>query len=306
LRLDLKNIRAYVDFYNKLLGDLKTTLCLQAIIFLYWLACGACFRVVAVSFNIPRSTAHRVTIKVLNETVALVHQVIVLPVGEQVEATGEGFERLCGSPVFRQAVGSIDGCHIRTLVPTTLHDQYINQKLYYSILLQGLVDHLGMFIDIFAGFPGSVHDMRALRHSILFRSGLYPPQGTFILGDKGYACIMHPITLIPPYKEPLNEDKIDFNFHLSRGRCIVERVFGIMKNRWRLIFTKALEVSLSTGVKVLGACAVLHNICVSAGEVLAPDVVVRVPDRRPERNEANAMAFRDLLLNLHTAYRNQM
>jgi ribosomal protein S12 len=277
----------------------------EAIVFLYWLATGTCFRVVCVSFQLARSTTWRICRRVLEQTVRLAATTIMLPVGDEVNVVGEGFAALAGSPTFRRAVGALDGCQIRILCPSALHDQYINRKLFYSIALQGLVDHRGMFIDICAGFPGSVHDMRVLRHSHLWRSGQYPPLGHFILGDGGYQSRLNPICIVTPFKAPLTPDQADFNHHLSKARSVVERAFGVMETRWRSIYTKALEVRLSTGVKVLAACVVMHNICVSVGDVMTIDIQNRHPERRPVQDEANGVQFRNVLLNQHTANRHQ-
>ncbi|KAK7901669.1 hypothetical protein WMY93_018438 [Mugilogobius chulae] len=56
----------------------------------------------------------------------------------------------------------------------------------------------GRFIDIYVGWPGSVHDSRVLRHSPLYQRGLYPPLGHFILADGGYPCLQRPLPLITP------------------------------------------------------------------------------------------------------------
>ncbi|MED6295602.1 hypothetical protein CHARACLAT_033495 [Characodon lateralis] len=53
---------------------------------------------------------------------------------------------------------------------------------------------------------------------------------------------------------------------LPETRSIIERVFGMMKTRFRAIFLQALEV-----LEVITACAILHNICLGAGDVMAPE-----------------------------------
>ncbi|CAM5148172.1 unnamed protein product [Eretmochelys imbricata] len=65
--------------------------------------------------------------------------------------------------------GAIDGMHIPILAPAHLASQYVNQKWYFSMVLQALVDHRGHFIDINAGWPGKVHDPCIFRNTGLFR-----------------------------------------------------------------------------------------------------------------------------------------
>lgn len=49
-------------------------------------------------------------------------------------------------------------------------DSYINRKQYHSIQLQGHVNENKIFLDVFIGYPGSVHDSRVFRESALFKS----------------------------------------------------------------------------------------------------------------------------------------
>lgn len=56
-------------------------------------------------------------------------------------------------------IGAIDGSHIRIVAPKENHNSYINRKSYHSVLLQGVCDHRMLFIDVYAGEVGSIHDM---------------------------------------------------------------------------------------------------------------------------------------------------
>ena len=71
---------------------------------------------------------------------------IRLPTEIEVEAIMKEFEEISGFP---QAVGSIDGCHIRIKAPLKDGEDYINRKDYHSIILQGFVDNKYIFRDIF-------------------------------------------------------------------------------------------------------------------------------------------------------------
>ena len=70
---------------------------------------------------------------------------------------------------FPQAVGAIDGCHIRIKAPNENPEDYVNRKDYHSIVLQGLVDSKYLFRDIFAGWTGKSHDARIFKNSPLFK-----------------------------------------------------------------------------------------------------------------------------------------
>ena len=143
--------------------------------------------------------------------VQLTRSIIQLPNPNTLAEIGQGFAELSGSLTFNRFVASLDGCQIRITCSPNVHDQYINRKLFYSLHLQDLVNQEGLFIDIFTGFPGSVHDSRVLRYSQLYRSGQYPPGGYFIIADGGYTCIERPITIVTPYRNPRQRELRAFN-----------------------------------------------------------------------------------------------
>ncbi|KAK0134426.1 putative nuclease HARBI1 [Merluccius polli] len=218
---------------------------LETLVFLFWIATGSAYRVVARVFGMPITSIHRMVHRIAEEVVAVREKFIRLPqTEEELLAMGEGFARLAGHPAFIKAAGAMDGSHIRIKSPGGPDGQdYVNRKLFPSMVLQAVCDHQGRFIDTYMGFPGSVHDSRILRNSFIYLSGNYPPPGYFILGDGGYPCLSEPMALITPYKRPLTSmAEQRFNTHHSRGRSIVERAFGMMKTRFRCIFLEALEV----------------------------------------------------------------
>ncbi|KAJ4927290.1 hypothetical protein JOQ06_015024 [Pogonophryne albipinna] len=274
---------------------------IETLVFLFWLACGTSYRVVSRAFGMPRSTVHQIVHRVTEEVVAIRRQVIHLPrTAEDLEAVLRVFAGLARHRAFRKAAGAIDGCPVRIVPPSGPDgDCYRNRKLFPSIILQAVCDHQGRFIDTYVGWPGSVHDCRVLRHSPLYRRALYPPPGQYILADGGYPCLQHPLPLITPYRQPLQGvGPQRFNSHHSRARSIIERAFGMMKTRFRSIFLKALEVHHTFVPQVITACAVMHNICIGAGDIMAPDagIVEDVAEDEGEDVEAVSGApWRDQL-----------
>ena len=57
---------------------------------------------------------------------------------------------------------------------------------------------------------------------------------------------------------------------LSRARVTVERAFGILKSRWRVL-QKRFDSSLEFAIKCAVACIVLHNICVDQNDLWDDD-----------------------------------
>ncbi|XP_034551967.1 putative nuclease HARBI1 [Notolabrus celidotus] len=274
---------------------------IETLVFLFWLASGASYRVVLRVFGMPRSTVHRIVHRVTAEVVAVRQKVICLPkTTEDLAAVTHGFAGLARHAAFGKAAGAIDGCHVRIKPPSGPDGHcYKNRKLFYSIILQAVCDHQGRFIDTYVGWPGSVHDSRVLRHSPLYRRAIYPPPGHFILADGGYPCLQQPLPLITPYKRLVQGVGAQrFNSHHSRARSIIERAFGMMKTRFRSIFLQALEVHHTSVPQVITACTVLHNICLGAGDIMAPEDELQddMPEDEGEELEAVSGApWRDLL-----------
>ncbi|KAL3049895.1 hypothetical protein OYC64_012038 [Pagothenia borchgrevinki] len=82
----------------------------------------------------------------------------------------------------------------------------------------------------------------------------------------------------------------------------------MVKTRWRSLFFKALEVHHTFVPSVITACAVLHNICLTAGDILEPaedvgDIGVVPP--RPVRGDQGGHGQRDRLAGLLSAPRVQ-
>ncbi|XP_070844135.1 putative nuclease HARBI1 [Chaetodon trifascialis] len=240
----------------------------EVLVTLYWLACGASYRVTADKFAMPLATVCRIAHKIIEEMMTILHRVIHFPKAEQMEEVGAGFAHLAGHDGFRSAAGAIDGCHVRILPPAEPQKKsYMNRKLFHSVILQGICDAKGTFLDVYIGQPGSVHGALVLRRSPMYHQALYPPAGYFLLGDGGYPCLQCPVAIMTPYRQPVAiEARYDRNH--ARARNTIERTFGVLKTRWRSIFLRALEIRPRFAPKMVGACCILHNICMAAGDIL--------------------------------------
>lgn len=134
---------------------------------------------------------------------------------------------------------------------------------------QGICDSEMHFIDVFCGWPDSVHDSRVLKNSPIYskienNSDEMFPSNTHLLGDSAYGLRNW---LMTPFKEfgNLSRNQKRYNFLHSSTRMMIEIEFGALKGRFRrhkfldmLDMKKADKVSLS--------CCVLHALCFSPND----------------------------------------
>ena len=154
----------------------------------------------------------------------------------------DGFEHKWGFP---QCAGAVDGTHIPIVSPKECPADYFNRKGWHSVIMQGLVNHLGQFTNVYVGWPGRVHDARVLVNSFLYQQGqagsLFPDWTKMIAG------VEVPLVILGGPAYPL--------------------LPWLMKafRRWRCLL-KRLDVSVRDVPELVSACCVLHNICEVHGE----------------------------------------
>ncbi|CAM5119320.1 unnamed protein product [Eretmochelys imbricata] len=146
---------------------------------------------------------------------------------------------------FPNCGGVIDGTHIPILAPDHLASKYINQKGYFSMVLQVLVDHCGRFIDISAGWSGKVHDARIFWNTGLKITVREVEMPIVILGDPTYP-------LMPWLMK-------SYTGALTAARSI-DCAFGHLKGRWCCLYGK-LDLADDSIPTVISVCCTLHNIC---------------------------------------------
>lgn len=54
--------------------------------------------------------------------------------------------------------------------------------------MQGVCDHRRRIIDVFIGYPGSVHDARVFQSSPLYATFAQKCNEKYIIGDSAYPC----------------------------------------------------------------------------------------------------------------------
>ena len=250
---------------------------------LWRLAVGSSFRSIAAHFDVGKSTCVRITKEFCQALNRFSRQYIKFPTTcAETKRALALFQDDCRFP---QAVGAIDGTHIEIIAPEEPSD-YFDRHHRYSIIMQAVVGKNLSFLDTAIGYPGSMHDARVLRSSDLFHKAqngeiLTEPLATvngvqiqpLLLGDGAYPLLPW---LMKPYPNGavLNRSQRRYNRTLSSARSTVERAFGILKARWRILL-KRLDNRFENMPEVVLSCCILHNFCQGAGEDFDDEEILR-------------------------------
>ncbi|GBG84812.1 hypothetical protein CBR_g39188 [Chara braunii] len=241
---------------------------------LYRWASGETYESSTSAFGIGRATGLQAVRDVTSALLQAYPDAIKWPVGRRRAHIQRAF-RDKGSP---NCFGAIDCTHIYIDKPAgALSENYYNRKQKFSVQAQVVVDLDMRVLDVHVGYPESVHDVRVLHNSQLWRRAevgeLFdvPPENLphgvvtrgYLLGDNSYpvACpwIMQSYGGID--QDP-DEERFDMRQKVARG-C-VERAFGRLKCMWRL-FLRTHKMNLEALPQQFVAVCTLHNILLDAG-----------------------------------------
>lgn len=261
---------------------------------LYRIAHGGSYDNTALAMNVGKTTVHEAFRDVVNALYDIRNDFIKLPVTVDETAASIGtFEHLSMLP---NIAGAIDGSHIKIRAPRESAVDYFSRYQQHDVVVQAVVNGRKLFIDVAAGFPGSLHDARVLRNSSIYQkaeNGDILAAGPmyligadeiqpYLVGDSAY-----PLSpwLQKPYPEGTRDPgEIRFNKELSSARVVVECAFGILKSRWRIL-DAIEERNIAAVSKIIVACAVLHNFCILAGDEWDEDDFNDDDDNGPNNND---------------------
>jgi hypothetical protein len=173
------------------------------------------------------------------------------------------FESLHGIPYV---VGAVDGSHIPIVAPRFHAPDYYNRKGFHSVLLQGVVSSKCIFWDFDIGWAGSLHDANLWGRTAIgqfCQAGKLSPFA--LVGDAAYPCRPYMLSPYKGHKDGLSREEYHWNFVQSSTRMCVERAFGMLKGRWRVLL-KRIDVNLKNVPELVSTCLVLHNICLIFGD----------------------------------------
>lgn len=163
-------------------------------------------------------------------------------------------------------VGAVDGSHIPIVAPKLHAPDYYNRKGFHSVLLQGVVTSRCVFWDFDIGWAGSMHDANLWARTEI---GQYCEADKLapyaLVGDAAYPCRPWMLGPFKGSKDGLSREEYHWNFLQSSTRMCVERAFGMLKGRWRILL-KRVDVQLKNVPDVVSTCLVLHNMCIIFGD----------------------------------------
>ena len=140
-------------------------------------------------------------------------------------------------------LGAIDRTHLKIKTPKESGLDYFSRLQQHDVVVQAVADGEKQFLNVTAGFPGSMHNSGVLRNSSLYQRitnnelllrPIVRVAGREIrpvlLGNSAYPLSLW---LFKAYHEGTNDpEEINFNKKLSRARVSVECAFGILKGLW--------------------------------------------------------------------------
>ncbi|XP_034606465.1 uncharacterized protein [Setaria viridis] len=173
------------------------------------------------------------------------------------------------APYFNNCIGAIDSTHVPVVVPSEKVMQYTGRHGYTSQNVLAICDFDMRFTFVVSGWPGSVHDMRVFSDAIEKYGDKFPhpPTGKFYLVDSGYP---NRLGYLAPYKGTkyhlsefrngsMPKDMQEtFNYAHSSLRNVIERSFGVLKMKWRILMGIP-SFPMHKQSKIIVACMAIHN-----------------------------------------------
>ena len=246
-------------------------------------ATGNSYRSISKVFGIGLTSVAKIVYEFCESIFEEVGQFIKFPAnGHKTALEMEKFSYFTQT-VLPQVVGVLDGTHLEIMCTNSeSRVDYFSCKQKYTVNTQAVVGANLMFLHVATGYPGSLHDARILKFSSLFGQAerneilAHPTKSIdefnvrpLIFSDSAYPSTMWQIKPFP-FRQNLPQHQKIFSKHLSSARVTVERAFGVLKGRFRILM-KRMDVDLDNVVKTIITCCVLHNICQKRGDLYIDD-----------------------------------
>lgn len=237
------------------------------------LLAGGSYIDIQVIHGMAKSTLYHTLDIFINDFLSLPHYRLNFPLGQTTadeslrQRISAGFAKLSRG-VLRGCLGAVDGIVIKIKKPskkdTPCPQEFWNRKGYYAFVLQAVCDADRIFRFGSCQAYGNTHDSLAFSISSLGKkldSGEFP-ELYFIVGDEAYRASDY---LLAPFSgRQLPRDKDTFNFFQSRMRINIECAFGLLVQRWGILW-RPLRIKMRKVPRLLLCLLGLNNIATRCG-----------------------------------------
>ncbi|XVE70326.1 hypothetical protein DITRI_Ditri10aG0063700 [Diplodiscus trichospermus] len=192
---------------------------------------------------------------------------------------------------FKGYVGALDGTFINVHVSVGDRPRYRNRKGEIAVNVLGARTRNMQFIYVLPGWESSAADGRVLRDAIRRQNGLQVRRGTYYLVDAGYTNSEGFLAPFRGQRYHLNDWRSGyqlttaeeiFNKAHANARNVIERCFGVLKQRWAILWSPAFY-PIKVQNMIIMACVLLHNFI---RQKMAIDLVESEYDRQ-QQHEGN-------------------
>ncbi|KAF7801032.1 protein ALP1-like [Senna tora] len=146
--------------------------------------------------------------------------------------------------------------------------QFRNRKGNVTINVLGVCSQDAQFIYVLSGWEGYAADSRVLKSTLSRPCGFKVPAEQYYLVDVGYSNAQGFLAPFRGQRYHLNEwregchpinTRECFNMRHSGARNVIERCFGMFKNRWAILRSPSFYPVRTHNIIVI-ACCLLHNL----------------------------------------------
>ncbi|CAL5384396.1 unnamed protein product [Camellia sinensis] len=173
-------------------------------------------------------------------------------------------------PWFKDCIGAIDGTHIAAHEPASKRTAYRGRKVALTQNVLAACSFDLKFTFVYPGWEGSATDSRVLSDALTRPDASFPlpSTGKYYLVDAGFTNMTG---FLAPYRSERyhldqfrggrrrpNGYKELFNYRHSSLRNVIERSFGVLKNRFPILRSMPNYMQVRQGT-IVTACCACHN-----------------------------------------------
>ncbi|XP_059317656.1 protein ALP1-like isoform X2 [Lycium ferocissimum] len=248
------------------------------------LSSGDSLSTVGESFGIHQSTVSQITwrfVEVMEKNG--VHHIHWPSSQEDMKDIKSKFANIRGLP---NCCGAVDITHIMFCLSTSDPSSKVWSDLEknHSMILQAIVDPDMRFLDILAGWPGSLSDSEVLKCSRFFKlveegkrlggQNFKLSNDTdlreYIVGDSGFPLL--PWLLTPYTGRGLSDHQADYNKRHFATRKVAQRALARLKDKWKIIQGVMWRPDKQKLPRIILVCCVLHNILIDLNDGVEDEV----------------------------------